>query len=118
MAPVTTNRACSGLVRRQDPDDPVLGSLVADLSADPDFARLWEEHRVAEKTFGVKLLRHPELGDLDFAYETLALPGEPDLLVVMYTADPASPTGRVLARLWQAHRGDLDKPEVPVTAAG
>lgn len=59
------------------PDDPLLDPLVADLSADPDFARLWEEHRVAEKTFGVKLLRHPELGDLDFAYETLALPGTP-----------------------------------------
>ncbi|GAB3134940.1 helix-turn-helix transcriptional regulator [Microbispora hainanensis] len=99
------------------PGDPLLGPLVAGLSADPGFARLWEEHRVAEKTFGVKLLRHPELGDLDFAYETLALPGDPDLLVVMYTADPASPTGRVLARLWRAHRGDLDEPDVRVTAA-
>ncbi|MEU6413749.1 helix-turn-helix transcriptional regulator [Microbispora sp. NPDC046933] len=100
------------------PDDPLLAPLVADLSADADFARLWEEHRVAEKTFGVKLLRHPELGDLDFAYETMALPGEPDLLVVMYTADPASPTGRTLARLWRAQRGDLDEPGVRVTAAG
>ncbi|WP_205830871.1 MULTISPECIES: helix-turn-helix transcriptional regulator [unclassified Microbispora] len=100
------------------PDDPLLGPLVADLSADPDFARLWEEHRVAEKTFGVKLLRHPELGDLDFAYETLALPGDPDLLVVMYTADPASPIGRVLARLWRAQRGDLDKPDARVPTAG
>ncbi len=95
------------------PDDPMLGPLVADLSADPDFARLWEEHRVAEKTFGIKLLRHPELGDLDFAYETLALPGEPDLLVVMYTADPASPTGRTLVRLRHNH-----DPGVRVTAAG
>ncbi|WP_405394588.1 helix-turn-helix transcriptional regulator [Microbispora hainanensis] len=100
------------------PDDPLLDPLVADLSADPDFARLWEEHRVAEKTFGVKLLRHPELGDLDFAYETLALPGDPDLLVVMYTADPASPIGRVLARLWRAQRGDLDKPDARVPTAG
>ncbi|GLX08456.1 helix-turn-helix transcriptional regulator [Microbispora sp. NBRC 16548] len=100
------------------PDDPLLGPLVADLSADPGFARLWEEHRVAEKTFGVKLLRHPELGDLDFAYETLALPGDPDLLVVVYTADPASPTGRTLDGLRQARRGDLDKPDVRVTTAG
>ncbi|MEV5741407.1 helix-turn-helix transcriptional regulator [Microbispora rosea] len=100
------------------PDDPLLGPLVADLSADPDFARMWEEHRVAEKTFGVKLLRHPELGDLDFAYETLALPGDPELLVVMCTADPASPTGRTLARLRRAYQGDLDKPDVRVTAAG
>lgn len=81
------------------PDDPLLDALVADLSAEPHFRRLWEEHRVAEKTFGTKLMRHPDLGDLDFAYETLALPGEPDLLIVMYTADPASPTGRTLARL-------------------
>ncbi|MFG1864573.1 helix-turn-helix transcriptional regulator [Microbispora bryophytorum] len=95
------------------PDDPLLGPLVADLSADPDFARLWEEHQVAEKTFGVKLLHHPELGDLDFAYETLALPGDPELLVVMYTADPASPTGRVLARLREAR-----EPGVQEAAAG
>ncbi|NUS08111.1 MAG: helix-turn-helix domain-containing protein [Nonomuraea sp.] len=81
------------------PRDPLLAELVADLSADPDFARLWDEHAVAEKTYGIKRLLHPELGELDFGYETLAVPGQPELLIVMYTADPASATGRVLARL-------------------
>ncbi|RSN01931.1 transcriptional regulator [Nonomuraea sp. WAC 01424] len=81
------------------PGDPLLPALVAELSASPDFVRLWEEHGVAEKTYGSKRLRHPELGELDFAYETLAVPGQPDLLIVMYTADPDSATGRTLARL-------------------
>ncbi|YCK32694.1 helix-turn-helix transcriptional regulator [Actinomadura sp. ATCC 39365] len=81
------------------PEDPLLAELVAELSADPDFVRLWAEHGVAEKTYGVKRLRHPELGELEFGYETLAVPGQPDLVIVMYTADPASETGRTVARL-------------------
>ncbi|GAA3582972.1 helix-turn-helix transcriptional regulator [Nonomuraea rosea] len=81
------------------PGDPLLAALIADLSADPGFRRLWEEHHVAEKTFGVKLMDHPEFGRLDFGYETLSSPGEPELLAVMYTADPASETGRKLAGL-------------------
>ncbi|MER6575080.1 helix-turn-helix transcriptional regulator [Nonomuraea sp. NPDC001023] len=81
------------------PEDPLLAELVAELSADPDFVRLWAEHGVAEKTYGTKRLRHPELGELEFGYETLAVPGQPDLVIVMYTADPDSDTGRVVARL-------------------
>ncbi|MEU1386111.1 MULTISPECIES: helix-turn-helix transcriptional regulator [unclassified Nonomuraea] len=81
------------------PEDPLLAELVAELSADPDFVRLWAEHGVAEKTYGVKRLRHPELGELEFGYETLAVPGQPDLVIVMYTADPDSETGRTVARL-------------------
>ncbi|WP_433217921.1 hypothetical protein [Microtetraspora malaysiensis] len=83
----------------RNPGDPLLAELVAELSADPDFVRLWAEHAVAEKTYGVKRLLHPELGELDFGYETLAVPGQPELLVVMYTADPGSETGRELARV-------------------
>jgi hypothetical protein len=69
------------------PDDPSLAALLGELSiASPDFVRLWATQRVKEKTFGAKLLRHPIAGELELGYETLALPGEPDQLLVMYTA--------------------------------
>ncbi|TQS40776.1 helix-turn-helix transcriptional regulator [Cryptosporangium phraense] len=73
------------------PSDPALAALLGDLSLrSPEFVRLWAGQRVKEKTFGAKLLRHPIAGELELAFETLALPGEPDLLLVTYTAVPGS----------------------------
>ncbi|MGF1431183.1 helix-turn-helix transcriptional regulator [Kitasatospora sp. LaBMicrA B282] len=87
------------------PDDPELASLVGDLSlGSQEFRRLWADHQVREKTWGVKLIRHPLVGELELAYETLALPGDPDQLLVGYTAVPGSPTAERLALLagWSA----------------
>ncbi|MCX4748251.1 helix-turn-helix transcriptional regulator [Kitasatospora sp. NBC_01287] len=87
------------------PEDPELASLVGDLSLrSPEFRRLWADHQVREKTWGQKLLRHPLAGDLELGYEALALPGDPDQLLVCYTAVPGSPTAQRLALLasWSA----------------
>ncbi|MFD0070195.1 transcriptional regulator, partial [Streptomyces sp. NPDC127574] len=47
------------------PDDPRLSALVGELSVkSEDFRRLWATHDVKEKSHGVKLLRHPLVGDL------------------------------------------------------
>ncbi|MFE3795362.1 helix-turn-helix transcriptional regulator [Nocardia tengchongensis] len=82
------------------PDDPKLAALVEELSArSPDFARLWASHPVKEKTRGAKLIQHPEAGRLELGYETLALPADPDQLLVVYTAEPESTTAAALARL-------------------
>ncbi|WP_033221133.1 helix-turn-helix transcriptional regulator [Kitasatospora phosalacinea] len=82
------------------PDDPELAALVADLTAgSPLFAELWARHGVREKTSGRKLLLHPRAGELDFGYETLAPPGEPGLLLVVYTVEPGSVTAERLAAL-------------------
>ncbi|MFF2078129.1 helix-turn-helix transcriptional regulator [Kitasatospora sp. NPDC058162] len=87
------------------PDDPALAALVGELSLrSEEFRRLWADHLVREKTSGVKLLRHPLVGDLDFGYETLAVNGSPDQVLVVYTAPPGSPTAQKLALLasWTA----------------
>ncbi|MFD7450290.1 helix-turn-helix transcriptional regulator [Kitasatospora sp. NPDC059827] len=87
------------------PDDPALAALVGELSVrSEEFRRLWADHLVREKTSGVKLLRHPLVGDLDFGFETLAVQGSPDQVLVAYTAAPGSPTAQRLALLasWTA----------------
>lgn len=87
------------------PGDGVLAALIGELSLrSEDFGRLWADHQVREKTHGVKLIRHPLVGELDFGYETLAVNGSPDQLLVTYTTPPGSPTAQKLALLasWTA----------------
>jgi PAS domain-containing protein len=87
------------------PKDPKLAALVGELSiADATFRTLWAAHDVKEKTFGRKLINHPLVGELDLRYETLALPGDPDQLVVTYLAETGSTTAERLALLasWTA----------------
>jgi transcriptional regulator with XRE-family HTH domain len=95
------------------PKDPKLAALVGELSiADETFRRLWAAHDVKEKTFGRKLINHPIVGELDLRYETLALPGDPDLLLVTYLAETGSPTADRLALLasWTADAPTVTAP--------
>jgi len=87
------------------PKDPKLAALVGELSiADETFRSLWAAHDVKEKTFGRKLINHPLVGELDLHYETMALPGDPDLLLVTYLAEAGSTTADRLTLLasWTA----------------
>ncbi|MFB7618787.1 helix-turn-helix transcriptional regulator [Kitasatospora sp. NPDC056181] len=89
----------------QYPDDARLAALVGELSMrSEEFRRLWADHQVRQKTHGVKLIRHPLVGELDFGYETLAVNGSADQMLVVFTAQPGSPTAQKLALLasWTA----------------
>lgn len=80
-----------------DPADRATAELIAELrGTSPDFGRWWEEHRVNQRTYGSKLLRHPVVGDLTVEYETLNLPGDPDTTLYLYSAEVGSPSGRSL----------------------
>lgn len=80
------------------PDDPRLRSLIGELTiGHPEFARLWALQEVQAKAHGVKRLRHPDAGRLDFAYETLTLPGDPDQMLVTYTPCDASTRDALVA---------------------
>jgi transcriptional regulator with XRE-family HTH domain len=82
------------------PDDPRLAALIDELSlGNETFRRLWSQHPVSEKTHGDKRINHPLVGALEFRYETLALPGDPDQMIVAYTVEPASPTADRLRQL-------------------
>ncbi|MCX4448770.1 helix-turn-helix transcriptional regulator [Streptomyces sp. NBC_01789] len=87
------------------PDDKELAALVGELSVrSEDFRRLWADHQVKAKTYGVKRMAHPVVGALTLPYETLAVPGEPELSLVVYTPEPGSETAERVALLasWSA----------------
>ncbi|NED12229.1 helix-turn-helix transcriptional regulator [Streptomyces sp. SID9124] len=87
------------------PDDKELAALVGELSLkSEDFRRLWADHQVKAKTYGVKRMVHPVAGELTLPYETLAVPGEPELSLVVYTPEPGSETAERIALLasWAA----------------
>lgn len=76
--------------------------LIEELSAaSADFRRLWAEHDIKVPEHGVHRYRHPVVGELELTYETLLLPGHPDLALVVHTAEEGSASEealRVLAR--------------------
>jgi transcriptional regulator with XRE-family HTH domain len=73
------------------PDDPQLAELVGELSVrSPLFRRAWADQDVKVYTTGVKVLRHPLVGELSVAYENLTLTEDPEQALVIYHADKGS----------------------------
>ncbi|MGW6744955.1 helix-turn-helix domain-containing protein [Streptomyces sp. NPDC055025] len=82
------------------PDDPELSALVGELSVKSEvFRRLWATHDVKEKSHGVKRMRHPLVGELTLSYEALSLPDDPEQSLVVYHAEPGSPSAETLRLL-------------------
>uniref|UniRef100_A0AAU2V336 Helix-turn-helix transcriptional regulator n=1 Tax=Streptomyces sp. NBC_00003 TaxID=2903608 RepID=A0AAU2V336_9ACTN len=105
---VSVLRLCAGCY----PDDPQLTALIGELSVkSEEFRSMWAAHTVADKGHGVKRLRHPVVGELTLAYETLKLPDAHDLSLVTFHAEPGSKSEESLRLLgsWSA--------EQPVRAA-
>lgn len=93
------------------PDDPELSALVGELSVkSEEFRRLWATHNVKEKGHGIKLLRHPLVGELTLSYETLNLPDDEEQHLVTYHAEPGSESSQALRLLasWGADAGRAD----------
>ncbi|MDG4759012.1 helix-turn-helix transcriptional regulator [Micromonospora sp. WMMD710] len=81
-------------------DDPRLTELVEELSAGSErFRRLWARHDVVARAGGgTRVFHHPRVGELELRYEKLTINGTTQSLVV-YHAEPGSPSARSLARL-------------------
>jgi transcriptional regulator with XRE-family HTH domain len=83
-----------------DPDSTRIAQVVAELSAhSPEFAGLWARHDVKPKTQEGKHLRHPHVGDLHILFSTFTVNGAPHQQLVVYQAEPASPTAAAFERL-------------------
>ncbi|HEY3514371.1 helix-turn-helix transcriptional regulator [Kribbella sp. NPDC051137] len=94
---------CVAIMRAEagrDPHDRALQDLVGELSTQSEtFRRLWGSHDVRTHGTGTKRFHHPEVGDLTLAYEELAVTADPGLILMLYTAEPGSPSAEKLRLL-------------------
>ncbi len=99
---------CVAVMRAEagrDPHNRAIQDLVGELSTRSDtFRQLWGAHNVRTHGAGTKRFHHPIVGDLTLAYEELAITAEPGHILLIYTAEPGSPSAESLRLLgsWQA----------------
>jgi hypothetical protein len=100
------------------PDDPGLWALVEELrAADQDVARWWDDHTVRDYASVTKRIAHPAAGPLSFDIEIVVAPHEPNQRLVAYTAQPDSPTARLLPILASWDISTLASPEPGTSTA-
>ena len=94
---------CVAIMRAEagrDPHDRGLQNLVGELSTRSEtFRTLWGAHDVRTHGTGTKRFNHPDVGELVLAYEELAVTAEPGLVLLIYTAEPGSPSAERLQLL-------------------
>ncbi|GAA0372923.1 helix-turn-helix transcriptional regulator [Streptomyces blastmyceticus] len=83
------------------PDGERLCEVVGELrERSPEFARLWESQEVEEKAYGVKRVEHPEHGLLELHFQAMRLPPpDEELTLLLYAAEPDSPSQAALLAL-------------------
>jgi transcriptional regulator with XRE-family HTH domain len=83
-----------------DVDDPRLHELVGELSVRSErFRRLWARHDARPKRSGTARIEHPQVGELELAYEKLAIPDTDCQALVVHHAKPGSPSAQALILL-------------------
>lgn len=97
----------------KDPYDKDLQDLVGELSTRSDeFRARWGAHDVRRHATGAKHFRHPIVGDLDLVFEGAELMADPGLSLLLYSAEPGSPTAeklRLLASWTEPERAPADR---------
>jgi transcriptional regulator with XRE-family HTH domain len=87
---------CVAIMRAEagrDPHDRALQDLVGELSTRSElFRRLWGAHDVRTHGSGTKRFNHPVVGEVVLAYEELAITADPGQILMIYTAEPGSPS--------------------------
>ena len=102
----------------RDPHDRNLWELVGVLSTrSEEFRTRWAAHNVRHHYAGHKNIHHPVVGDLHLAFEAMALPADPGLTLVVYSAEPGSPTQDALTMLasWAATLETTGQQAAPAT---
>ena len=101
--------------------DEKLTHLIEELTAhSDDFRARWKEHTVRFHRSGTKRLAHPVVGTLQVNFESMELPSDPGAALVVYTAEPDSPTADALRLLasWAATEDRLDADSSAATIRG
>ncbi|GHD52537.1 XRE family transcriptional regulator [Mycetocola manganoxydans] len=86
---VASMRSAAG----KNPHDKDLTDLIGELVTRSDaFRQRWAAHDVRFHRSGKKRIHHPDVGDLEFEFEGMELPGTPGWMLYAYTTQPGSPT--------------------------
>jgi hypothetical protein len=81
------------------PDDPGIRALVDELEdGSVEFARLWAAHQVQAPRHLRKTIQHPVIGPITLNCDVLVVPDQ-DQHVVIFTAEPGSPSDQALRLL-------------------
>jgi transcriptional regulator with XRE-family HTH domain len=92
-----------GILRAEagrDPYDRRLTELIGELSTrSEEFRVRWAAHNVKLHRSGTKRFHHPVVGDLTFNFEAFDLPADPGQRMLVYAAEPGSPSHDALAML-------------------
>ena len=94
---------CVGILRAEagrDPYDKRLSDLIGELSTRSEEFRLrWAAHNVKLHRTGAKRFQHPVVGELTLDFETLDLPADAGQKLLIYSAEPGSPSYQALQLL-------------------
>src|SRR3954471_15916483 len=97
----------------RSPYDRQLSDLVGELCTRSDlFRRLWGAHDVREHRTGLKLVHHPVVGDLDLTFQAMDLASDRGLQMIVFSAEPGSPTHERLQLLANVAETASAKPTV------
>jgi transcriptional regulator with XRE-family HTH domain len=89
----------------RDPYDKDLQDLIGELSTrSEEFRTKWGDHNVRRHATGVKHFHHPIVGTLDLLFEASELMADRGWNLLIYTAEPGTPTADALRLLasWAA----------------
>ena len=99
------------------PKDPRMQALIAELSdASPRFRELWDRAEVGYR-LGIHHMRHPQVGELYLHRHRLNAPYPGGDHVLMYRAEPGSPSAMALEELRSLSMRELGRPVFPDTRA-
>jgi transcriptional regulator with XRE-family HTH domain len=93
------------------PDDPTLVSLIGQLSTRSGaFRTRWAANDVRAHKPGVKVFRHPAIGEVALPFENLTVDATGDHVLTVFTPQPGSPEHDAIQLLahWSATHGQAD----------
>ncbi|WP_116100613.1 helix-turn-helix domain-containing protein [Amycolatopsis thermalba] len=84
----------------KNPDDPRVRQVLAELlERSPEFAAMWTDHDARGKSLAHKEFVHREVGPLTLTMQTFDVRSSPGQELVVYHAEPGSPSSEALALL-------------------
>ncbi|WP_458084205.1 helix-turn-helix transcriptional regulator [Streptomyces malaysiensis] len=105
-------RAAAGV----DEEDPELIAVVGELSLKSGaFRRLWARHDIRQKTHEIKRFRHRLVGELTLEYEALTVNSAPGQQLIVYQAEPGSPSEQALSLLGSLVADAVEMPHDPMS---